>query len=204
MISTTKLKRIVKKGLSFFSNPIKYTLLWIRGNRDFVIGSRFQINTTKYLKLGNNVSIGRDARFLFVSEYAGQTYEPSVEIGSNISIGNRFSALSAARIEIKDNNLIASDVLITSENHGIDLEKCRSYAESPLVGKEVIIGEGCWIGEKVSIMPGVTLGERCIVAANSVVTHSFGAGKMLAGAPARVIKHYDYDKHQWISEKEAN
>ena len=104
MITAAMIKRIIKKVLSFLSNPIVYSLLWLRGNRDFVIGSRVQANTTKYIKLGRNVSIGRDGRFLLVSDYAGQKYEPSIVIGNNISIGNRFSALSAARIVIKDNN----------------------------------------------------------------------------------------------------
>ncbi len=202
MNNIAKLKRIIKKILSCIINPVKYPLIWFRGNRDFVIGSQLQINTTKYLKLGRNVSVGKSGRFLFITEYGNKTYEPSVLIGSNVSIGNRFSALSAARIQIGDNNLIASDVLITSENHGIELEESSNYSSLPLTAKEVVIGDGCWIGEKVSIMPGVVLGKRCIVAANSVVTHSFGDGKMLAGVPARVIKHYDYSKHQWVSEKE--
>lgn len=45
-----------------------------------------------------------------------------------------------------------------------------------------------WIGEGVSIMPGVTLGDNVIVGANAVVTHSFPANSVIAGCPARVIR----------------
>ena len=59
------------------------------------------------------------------------------------------------------------------------------------------IEKGCWIGEKVSILPGVTLGDRCIVAAGSVVTHSFPEKTMIAGIPARAIKKYNEEEHLW-------
>ncbi len=124
-------------------------------------------------------------------------YIPKTDIGSNISIGNRFSILSAASVQIADYCLIASDVLITSENHGINPEEGRSYASTPLSAKEVVIGEGCWIGEKASILPGVILGERCIVAAGSVVTKSFPPYTLIAGVPAKAIKTYNFNTHQW-------
>lgn len=81
--------------------------------------------------------------------------------------------LSGAPIKIEDNCLIASDVLITSEKHGTDLEMADSYAMTPLLCLPIEIGKGCWIGEKSTILPGVQLGERCIVAAGAVVTKSF-------------------------------
>ena len=183
-------------------HPLVSMSLFFKGCNHFIIGKRLQINRLNYLRVGKNVSIGTDARLLFVPEYAGIKQSPSIIIGDNVSIGNRFSALSAAEIVIGDNNLIASDVLITSENHGMDLENSKSYAELPLIASPVNIGEGCWIGEKVSIMPGVSIGSRCIIAANSVVTHSFPADRIIAGVPAKVIKRYDYEKHIWIKETE--
>lgn len=147
--------------------------------------------------MNNNISIGNDARFLFVNEYYGKTYNPKIEIGSNVSIGNRFSALSAAPIIINDNCLIASDVLITSENHGMNPEQNLNYARTPLEARPVSIGKGCWIGEKVSIMPGVVLGDRCIVAANAVVTKSVPDYCMVAGMPAKIIKKYNFESHSW-------
>lgn len=128
----------------------------------------------------------------------GGVYKPSVEIGTNVCIGSGFSALSAAPIVIEDNCLFASNIIVTSENHGMNPEIADSYADTPLEGKPVYIGKGCWIGEKASIMPGVTLGDRCIVAANAVVTKSFPAYSLIGGVPARMMKRYDLKSHAWV------
>lgn len=96
-----------------------------------------------------------------------------------------------------NNVLIASNVFITSENHGINPEESISYAKTPLEGKPVYIGEGSWIGEKAMVMAGVTLGKRCIVAAGAVVTKSFPDYSMVAGVPAKRIKSYNHSNHTW-------
>ncbi|MFN3900081.1 MAG: acyltransferase [Alishewanella aestuarii] len=72
--------------------------------------------------------------------------------------------------------------LITANHNIIDLDL---HTE----GKGITLGDKCWIGMNSVILPGVILGERTIVAANSVVTKSFEQGNViLAGSPARVIK----------------
>ena len=76
-----------------------------------------------------------------------------------------------------------------------------SYADNPLEAAPVNIGKGCWIGEKAVILPGVTLGDKCIVAAGAVVNKSFPPYTLLGGVPARALKKYDFEMHQWVSEK---
>ena len=191
------MKRIIKNILTFLFHPLVVPILYFKGTRNLYIGPQITINKIKFLNIGRNVSIGRNSRFLFITEYGGKKYVPKVDIGKDVSIGNRFSILSAASVQIDNHCLIASDVLITSENHGINPEEGYSYAFTPLSAKEVVIGKGCWIGEKASILPGVILGERCIVAANSVVTKSFPAYTLIAGVPAKAIKTYNFDTHRW-------
>ncbi|MFC0661280.1 DapH/DapD/GlmU-related protein [Eoetvoesiella caeni] len=53
--------------------------------------------------------------------------------------------------------------------------------------RPVVIGDDCWLGTNVVVMPGVVLGAGCVVGANSVVTKSFPSGVVIAGAPARQI-----------------
>ena len=48
------------------------------------------------------------------------------------------------------------------------------------------------------IMPGVEIGDWCIIGAGSVVTKSVPAYSMAVGVPARVIKQYSFEKHEWI------
>lgn len=79
---------------------------------------------------------------------------------------------------------IASNVGIITANHKLD--NLDEHEE----GKDVILGEKCWIGMNSVILPGVVLGNKTIVAAGSVVTKSFPEGNaVIAGVPAKIIKN---------------
>ncbi|WP_396275136.1 acyltransferase [Granulicella aggregans] len=62
----------------------------------------------------------------------------------------------------------------------------------------IVIGDNCFLGYRVAVTPGVTLGEWCVVGANSVVTKSFPPYSMIAGAPARMIKRYSLEERAWV------
>ena len=70
--------------------------------------------------------------------------------------------------------------------------------------KIVVIGEGCWIGEHVSII-GASVGKHSVVGANSVVTHDIPDYCVAVGSPARIIKRYNFDTKQWEkTDKDGN
>ena len=71
------------------------------------------------------------------------------------------------------------------------------YYKQPLVTSPVSIGDGCWIAENVKILRGSIIGEKCIVAANSVVKGKFPAYSIIAGNPAKVIKKWNFEKSEW-------
>lgn len=195
------IKRTIKQSITVIMHPLVSLHLLFEGSRDFYIGSKLNIKGYKRFHLGSGSTVGKDSRILCVSGYGGVVYDPSVSIGKNVYIAYHFTAMSAAPIYIGDNSLLASGVVITSENHGRDPETTESYADTPLEAEPVTIGRGCWIGENVIITPGVTLGDRCIVAAGAVVTKSFPPYSMVGGVPAQIIKIYNHEKHKWESVK---
>lgn len=156
------------------------------------------LNNSENIFLNKNVRIKQGARIECYKEFAKIKFSPQLYIGENVIIGYNFSCLVADEIKIGKNTIIASNVLITSENHGINPEIETPYYEQPLNVAPVSIGEGCWIGENVMILPDVNIGNKCIIAAGSIVTKDIPDFSIAAGIPAKVIKKYDFEKHEWM------
>ena len=85
-------------------------------------------------------------------------------------------------VEIGDYTMLAPGVKIISSNHSLE-DFSKQVKTSPIK-----IGKYCWIASNVTILPGVQLGDRTIVAAGSVVTKSFEGDMIIAGVPAKVLR----------------
>lgn len=117
--------------------------------------------------------------------------KPELRIGNNCNLGqyNHISAVN--RITIGNNLLTGRFVLITDNSHGhFNYDELNVHpSERQVVSKgEIVIGNNVWIGDKVSILSGVHIGDGCIVGANSVVLHDIPPYSMAAGIPAVVIR----------------
>lgn len=145
------------------------------------------------ISIGNRTTILNNSRLQILKT----KYNPHITIGDDCYICYNFTALAGADISIGNGVVIASYVLITSENHGMNPESEMYYKDQGLECKTVKIGEGCWIGERACILPGVEIGKKCIIGAGSVVTHNVDDFCLVAGVPARVIKKYDFENHIW-------
>ena len=195
------LKNGLKSLLSFLRHPgllIKFVLLW--GGKNIYIGKNVRFNSIRNIYLSNNFRIYNNSNVIMIEEYAGVKLSPSLHIGKNVQIGDNFTCYCSDKLVIQDNCLIASGVMITTENHGTNPEIKESYAETALESKPIEIENGCWIGEKAMILPGVRIGERSIIAAGSVVTKPFPSYCIIAGVPAKIIKRYNMLTHRWESE----
>lgn len=156
--------------------------LYIRGRRSFVIGK--------------NLTLGHSCRFDLEGD------KKTLFVGSDCEFGDNTHIVAHQKVEIGDNVLVASKVFITDTDHGCykndgqDSPKTHPK-ERKLVSKSVAIGNNVWIGENVVILPGSTIGNGCIIGANSVVSGSFHDGCMIVGAPAKVIKEWDDEEGVW-------
>lgn len=149
-----------------------------------------------------NVTIGEGTTILTGSRiqlYPVGEEIPKIVFGRKCYIGYHNTFLAAADIIIGDEVLMASNILISSENHSTDPESPIPYMDQPLRAKPVHIGDGTWLGERVMVMPGVTIGKKCVIGGGSVVTKDIPDFCIAVGSPARVVKAYDFEKHKWVT-----
>lgn len=126
-----------------------------------------------------------------------QHFTPVVEIGSDCYFGVGIHITAINRIKIGDGCLTGKWVTITDNSHGDNSsDQIQSMPiKRPLHSKgPVIIGKHVWIGDKATILPGVTIGEGAVIGANSVVTKDVPAFSVVAGVPARIIKAIDQNE----------
>ncbi|TVY84356.1 putative acetyltransferase [Lachnellula suecica] len=114
-----------------------------------------------------------------------------MDYGCNISLGERFYAntnmviLDCGLVTIGDRVMFGPAVSIYAATHETEVQSRRDYIE---FAREVTIGDDCWIGGNVVILPGVTIGKGCTIGAGSVVTKSIPEFSVAIGSPAKVVK----------------
>lgn len=111
---------------------------------------------------------------------------PAVTIGRQSFINTRcFFENGLAPVEIGSRCEIAMEVMFCTATHSLGEEYCRA---GDVVGLPIKVEDGCWIGTRATILPGVTINQGCVVAAGAVVIKDCEANGLYAGVPARRIK----------------
>ncbi len=82
---------------------------------------------------------------------------------------------------------LAQGITVTALNHNFE-DKTKRIDEQGITTKPVIIGDDVWIGANAVILPGVTIGKHCVVAAGAVVTKDVPDNTIVGGVPAKEIK----------------
>ena len=183
------IRTLIKQMYMALFHPLIF--LKTTGKRIY-IGRRGTIRGLSCINFGKNVRIGNNVRIQIYRKGA------TLSLGDNVYMCNRNSFLLGGNIQIGNDTLMASDILISSENHGINPEDPLPYGKQELICKDVSIGSGCWIGEKVIILPGVTIGDKSIIGAGSVVTQNIPPLSIAVGNPAKIIKSYCFESHAWV------
>jgi acetyltransferase-like isoleucine patch superfamily enzyme len=115
----------------------------------------------------------------------------SLMIGSGTYVG-QFSVICARQaITIGADCLIAEHVTIRDQDH--DFGGARPTSRNGFVTEPIRIGNNVWLGAKVTVLKGVTIGDNVVVGANSVVTRDLPNNVVAAGAPARVLRQLRCD-----------
>ena len=149
---------------------------------------------------GNALEALREGR-LEVGE--GTLFEPHVWLtlpgdaririgsGSFLNIGVMVAAHEL--VEIGDHCMFANGCFVTDAAHRFD-DPDRPVPWQGFTSQgPTRIGANTWLGANVVVTSGVTIGERCVIGANSVVTHDVAPFSIAAGAPAKVLRAVEYD-----------
>ncbi len=113
------------------------------------------------------------------------------DYGTNITLGKKVFfnfncvVLDCAKVTIGNNVLFAPSVQIYTATHPLNAAERRKWLES---AKPITIGSDVWVGGGAIICPGVTIGDRTVIGAGSVVTKDIPSDVIAAGNPARVIR----------------
>ncbi len=131
------------------------------------------------------ITIGHGCRFSQDVEL-GTADNGRIRIGREVRINRGTTIFAYDKLSIGDHTMLGEFVTVRDANHGIAPDRLiRSQSHDVQM---VEIGSDVWIGRGTVILPGVSLGDGCVIGANSVVTRSISAGAVAVGSPARIIK----------------
>lgn len=156
------------------------------------------VSNQKYINIEERVRIKKGYRIECYPSFSDIKLYPKVIFEDGVIIGPYLTIFCADTIRIGRNTIFAGNVTLISENHGTNPVIEKPYHAQPLTTGPISIGEGCWLGHNVSVLPNVKIGKKCIVATNSVVTHDIPDYSIAAGIPAKVIKHFNFETNKWV------
>ena len=179
MIRRRKLYKNAMIGENFISS--KVTNFITKNRESIIIGNNVDIHCVINTNLFGNVKIGDNTTIRYNTKISAVN---SVKIGSHVIISNNVS--------IVDHN---SHPISPTKRYEMTTAGTTSKLWFPEESKfsEVIISDNVWIGEKVTILKGVHIGEGSIVASNAVVTKDVPSYTIVAGNPARIVKNLEND-----------
>jgi len=149
-------------------------------NAPYALGSgriRYMLCKKIFRKIGENVNVERRAFF---------GWGRSIEIGDNSGLGVN-CAIAFARIG--SNVMMGPDVLYIEGNHMFDRVDIPMIEQGHYPSKELVIGDDVWIGARVVLLPGVTVGRGAVIGAGAVVTKDVPEYAIVAGNPAKIIRY---------------
>jgi maltose O-acetyltransferase len=149
--------------------PKNIFIMLILFSKFLILLPPFKVIISKYLKNCKNIHFGPGFRFFYGKIHAENVYfnDTFIMDYAPVYIGNG----SAFSFE---------NVIITATHDPNDYQK--------IIAKPVRIGKNVWITTRCIILPGVTIGDNCVIGAGSVVTKDVPSNSMVGGNPARVIK----------------
>ena len=161
----------------------------------------FVIRGGKYVDYGKRLTTGVGCRI--EAFRMSDSLHKRIVFGDDVQINDYVHISAIERVEIGDNVLMASHVYISDNSHGFyagtecDSSPAISPKDREYMVATVKIGKNVWLGEGVIIMPGVEIGDGCVIGAHSVVNKNIPDNCIAVGSPAKIVKKYSFEKKVW-------
>jgi acetyltransferase-like isoleucine patch superfamily enzyme len=188
-------KLYLQKWLWYERNSLPWNRLAI--HREFARRKAF----VRWPVQGNVLESFRDGR-LEVGEHT--LFEPCVwittgdsgriRIGAGCFLNMGVMVAAHELVEIGDHCMFANGCFVSDASHRFDDPEKPVPWQGFTTKGPTRIGDNCWFGVNVAVTSGVTIGERCVIGANSVVTRDLPPHTIAAGSPAKVIKEIEFTR----------
>lgn len=166
----SELWRLLRIGLT----TAKYRYVKRCVGKGTIVGTRTEIINSANVYIGNGCLL-QDAIYI----RAGT--EGAITIRDRVAINSFCRLFGHGSIEIGEDTQLGPGTLITTTGHDYHRDLVTHF-------QRVVIGKGVWVGANVTILPGIEIGDCCVIGAGSVVTKSIPPRSVAVGVPARVIR----------------
>jgi acetyltransferase-like isoleucine patch superfamily enzyme len=180
------------KGIFF------YRFVFARFGSGSYIRKPLLILNPGFISVGQKVSIRDGARLEVVRSSSYRT--PSLVIGDGTNIEQNVHIVCHCRVSIGSRVSITGNCSIADVIHPYENAEDLSNISSRIHDEDTFIeiGDGSFIGFGSVILPNVAIGKHVVIGANSVVVHDIPDYSVAVGAPAVVIKRFDFMKREWV------
>lgn len=182
--------------INMFFNLIRTKIIFPQAK---IIRFPIDIRGKKYIEISKGLATGVGCR---VEAYP-ENNQKTLFIGENFQMNDYVHITARKSVKIGNNVLLASKIYISDCSHGSYLGNENDSTpdsiphDRPLFSKPVVIEDNVWLGEFVSVLPGVTIGKGSIIGANSLVSKSIPPNVIAVGSPAKPIKKFNFTTSNW-------
>ena len=200
-------------------SKVEFMMIKVRGyvlfgKKNIYVYPHVEINNPEAVNVGDNITIHSNVRLqslqkspIHISNNV-QIYDHSViqslggevVIGNNVIIGKYTTIQAQSSVTIEDDVLLASKIQFITNTHVYENPNTPIKYQNN-ISKPIVVKKGAWIGINCTILSGVTIGTNSVVGAGSVVNRDIPDYCIVAGAPARIIKRYNFITNKWELEK---
>ncbi|WP_303323538.1 sugar O-acetyltransferase [Actinomyces radicidentis] len=163
--------------------------------RGKVLAERF--NATSAADADGRTAIARELFASFGSSWLETpiylAYQGHTSIGDECWFNTGTTIIDDATVTIGDRVLLGPHVTLTTAGHPLDAAVRRTWAQ---YSAPITIGDDCWLGANVTVLPGVTIGDGSVIASGALVNRDVPPRSLVAGVPGRILREITEDERE--------